>query len=70
MLDPHDRDAARANAADDVDEFLRLGVGQAAADFVKQQDRWTGGERARKLQAFAVHQAECLGFAVGEAEHA
>ena len=70
MLDPDDGDAAALQLEDHVDEFVRLGVGQAAADLVEQQHCRAGGERARELQPFAVDQAERLGAPIGEAGHA
>ena len=70
MLDPDDRDAARLNSQDDVDQFARLGVGQAAADLVEQQHRGIGGERAGEFEPLAVEEAERLGAPVGDRRHA
>ena len=62
--------AAPLELEDDVDEFARLGVGQAAADLVEQQRRGAGGERAGEFEALAVDEAKRLGAAVGDAGHA
>ena len=63
-------DAAPLELEDDVDQFARLGVGQAAADLVEQQRRRAGRQRAGEFEALAVDQAERLGAAVGDAGHA
>ena len=57
----------RLQLEDDVDELVRLGVGQSAADLVEQQHGRAGRERAGELQALAVDQAERLGAPVGDA---
>ena len=51
---------------DDVDQFVRLGVGQAAADLVEQQHRGVGRQRAGELEALAVDEAERLRAPVGD----
>ena len=70
VLDPHDGDAAPSQLEDRADQFLRLGVGQPAADLVEQQQRRLGRQRARELQPLAVEQAERFGGPVGDAGHA
>ena len=50
VLDPHDRDAARADLADRVDEGEHLGFGEPAGDLVEEQQRsaaWPALGRAR-----------------------
>ena len=39
---------------DDVDQFVRLGVGQAAADLVEQQHGGAGRERAGEFEPLAI----------------
>ncbi len=70
MLDPDDRDLAPAQLQDGGDQLARLGVGQAAADLVEQQHHRISRQRARQLEALAVEQAEGLGAAVRQAQHA
>ena len=69
MLDPHDRDPARFQFQNDVDEFVGLGVGEAAADLVEQQHRGAGRERAGEFEPLAVDEAERLGAPVGDPRH-
>jgi hypothetical protein len=42
MLDPDDRDAARVDGLDRLDERLAFGIGQPARDLVQQQELWDG----------------------------
>ena len=70
MLDPDDRDPAGFQFENDVDEFVRLGVGQAAADLVQQQHCGAGGERAGELEPLAIDESERLRAPVGDGSHA
>ena len=70
MLDPDDADVAAPQLEDGVDQLARLGVGQAAADLVEQQQVGIARERAGQFEPLAVEQAERLGAAVGDAHHA
>ena len=60
----------RLQLEDRADQFLRLGVGQPAADLVEQQQRRPGRQRAGELEALAVEQPERLGGPVGDRDHA
>ena len=69
MLDPDDRDAARAPYRDRSDQLGRLRVGQPAADLIERQHRRRGRERARRLQTPAVEPSRRVRPAVRRGEH-
>ncbi len=70
MLDPDDADAAALETLDGVNEFLRFGIGQPAADLVEQDHFGLGGQRPGELEPLSVEQAERLGLAIGDRQHA
>ena len=70
MLDPDDRDPASFQLQDDVNELVRLRVGQPAADFVQEQHGGVGRERAGKLQPLSIDETERLRAPVGDRSHA
>ena len=61
MLDPYDRHALFLHAADFIDEFVCLLLGQAARDFIKQQQFRPGRERASEFETLAVQQRQRAG---------
>ncbi len=65
VLDIHDGDSAGANLAKQVEHGRGLGVGEAAADFVAEQDFWAGGEGARHLELFLVADREHVSRSFG-----
>ena len=70
MLDPDDRDPAGFQFEDDVDELVRLGIGQSAADFVQEQHGGAGRERAGEFQPLPIDESERLSAPVGDCRHA
>ena len=48
-----------------LDEKMTFRVGQAAGDFVEQQDARTGRERPRQFQPLAIEQRQASGKSVG-----
>jgi hypothetical protein len=70
VLDPDDGDAAPVQHADGLDQLGSVAVSQAAADLVEQQHDRIGGKCPRQLEPFAIEQAERLGAAIGQLDHA
>ena len=58
MLDPDHRDALGVYAADDLDQHGDFGVGEAARDFVQQQERRPCRKRAGDFEPLTLQQAE------------
>ena len=69
VFDPDEGDSGSFELENNVDEPIRLGVRQAAADLVEQQDLRVGCESARKLEPLAVDEAEGFGAPVGDHRH-
>jgi hypothetical protein len=65
VLDEHDRRAARANAADQLDRVVDFGGRQPGEYFVEQQEAGAGGERTRELEELRLVQIELAGEHVG-----
>ena len=70
VLDPHHRDARRADVTDRRDQLEHLGLGQAARDLVEEQQPRLGRQRTCQFETLAFEQRQCTGRGVGTAEHA
>ena len=65
MLDQEDGDPAPVDGPDELDDALRLGVGEARHHLVEQQQPRLGAERPRQLEPLALGQRQPAGRPIG-----
>ena len=66
VLDDHDGLDAVAQRLDDLDELEDLGLDEAGADLVHEQDARLERQRARQLEPLELQQREVLGLGLGD----